>query len=160
MTVIAIRSLTIRFGGRTLLDNADLMLDAGRKIGLVGRNGAGKSTMLKAITGELQPDGGEIRLAQRAKLGVVAQEAPGGRPPCWTACWKRIPSATACSRRSRTRPRPTGSRTFTKDPSITARTAPRRGPPSSCLLYPSDAAEEERGVKLSGPQINEKKNNV
>jgi ATP-binding cassette, subfamily F, member 3 len=78
MTVIAIRSLTIRFGGRTLLDNADLMLDAGRKIGLVGRNGAGKSTMLKAITGELQPDGGEIRLAQRAKLGVVAQEAPGG----------------------------------------------------------------------------------
>lgn len=78
MTVIAIRSLTIRFGGRTLLDNADLMLDAGRKIGLVGRNGAGKSTMLKAITGELQADGGEIRLAQRAKLGVVAQEAPGG----------------------------------------------------------------------------------
>jgi ATP-binding cassette subfamily F protein 3 len=78
MTVIAIRSLTIRFGGRTLLDNAELMLDAGRKIGLVGRNGAGKSTLLKAITGELLPDGGEIRLAQRARLGVVAQEAPGG----------------------------------------------------------------------------------
>lgn len=78
MTVIAIRSLTIRFGGRTLLENADLMLDAGRKIGLVGRNGAGKSTMLRAITGDLQPDGGEIRLAARAKMGVVAQEAPGG----------------------------------------------------------------------------------
>ena len=78
MTVIAIRALTLRLAGRTLLDGADLMLDAGRKIGLVGRNGAGKSTLLKTITGQLQPDGGEIRLASRARLGVVAQEAPGG----------------------------------------------------------------------------------
>jgi len=78
MTVLIIRDLTIRFGGRELLNGAELTLDTGHKLGLVGRNGAGKSTLLKAITGELIPDGGEIRLAARARMGVVAQEAPGG----------------------------------------------------------------------------------
>jgi ATP-binding cassette subfamily F protein 3 len=78
MTVLAIRNLTIRLGGRALIEGADLTLDTGRKLGLVGRNGAGKSTLLKAITGDLQPDGGDIRLAARARLGHVAQEAPGG----------------------------------------------------------------------------------
>ncbi|MDB5372647.1 MAG: transporter ATP-binding protein, partial [Belnapia sp.] len=78
MTVLAIRDLTLRIAGRLLLENADLIVDPGRKVGLVGRNGAGKSTLLKCITGELQPDGGEIRLAARARMGHVAQEAPGG----------------------------------------------------------------------------------
>ncbi|WP_439599195.1 ABC-F family ATP-binding cassette domain-containing protein [Falsiroseomonas sp.] len=78
MTVLIIRDLTIRFGGRELLNGAELTLDTGHKLGLVGRNGAGKSTLLKAITKELIPDGGEIKLAARARMGVVAQEAPGG----------------------------------------------------------------------------------
>ncbi len=78
MTVLTIRDLTLRIAGRALLDGADLVVDPGRKVGLVGRNGAGKSTLLKAITGEIQPDGGEIRLAARARMGHVAQEAPGG----------------------------------------------------------------------------------
>jgi ATP-binding cassette subfamily F protein 3 len=78
MTVLTIRDLTLRIAGRALLQNADLVVDPGRKVGLVGRNGAGKSTLLKAITGEIQPDGGDIRLAARARMGHVAQEAPGG----------------------------------------------------------------------------------
>jgi ATP-binding cassette subfamily F protein 3 len=78
MTVLTIRDLSLRIAGRLLLDQASLVVDPGRKVGLVGRNGAGKSTMLKAITGDLAPDGGEIRLAQRARMGHVAQEAPGG----------------------------------------------------------------------------------
>ncbi|MGG5811588.1 ABC-F family ATP-binding cassette domain-containing protein [Falsiroseomonas sp. CW058] len=78
MTVLSIRNLVIRLGGRALIEGADLTLDTGRKLGLVGRNGAGKSTLLKAVTGQLQPDGGDIRLAARARLGHVAQEAPGG----------------------------------------------------------------------------------
>jgi ATP-binding cassette, subfamily F, member 3 len=84
MTVLAIRDLTLRIAGRTLLEGADLTVDPGRRIGLVGRNGAGKSTLLRAIIGaaddgpDLAPDGGEIRLAARARLGHVAQEAPGG----------------------------------------------------------------------------------
>jgi ATP-binding cassette subfamily F protein 3 len=78
MTVLAIRDLTLHIAGRALLEGADLIVDPGRKVGLVGRNGAGKSTLLKAIVGDLHPDGGEIRLATRARLGHVAQEAPGG----------------------------------------------------------------------------------
>jgi ATP-binding cassette subfamily F protein 3 len=78
MTVLAIRNLTLRVGGRALLEGAEMVLDSGRRLGLIGRNGAGKSTLLKAIIGEIQPDAGEIRLAARARLGHVAQEAPGG----------------------------------------------------------------------------------
>ncbi|WP_431281599.1 ABC-F family ATP-binding cassette domain-containing protein [Humitalea sp. 24SJ18S-53] len=76
MTVLALRDVTLRIAGRPLLDAASMTLDPGRKIGLVGRNGAGKSTMLKAIAGELQLDGGEIFIASRARMGRVKQEAP------------------------------------------------------------------------------------
>jgi ATP-binding cassette subfamily F protein 3 len=78
MTVLTLRDVTIRMAGRPLLEGASMQLDTGRKLGLVGRNGAGKSTLMRAILGELAPDGGEIRLAARARLGHVAQEAPGG----------------------------------------------------------------------------------
>jgi ATP-binding cassette, subfamily F, member 3 len=78
MSVLVIRDLSISINGRPLLENADLTVDPGRRIGLIGRNGAGKSTLLRAISGDLIPDGGEIRLAARARMGAVAQEAPGG----------------------------------------------------------------------------------
>lgn len=78
MTVLTLRDVTIRMAGRPLLEGASMQLDTGRKLGLVGRNGAGKSTLMRAILGEVAPDGGEIRLAARARLGHVAQEAPGG----------------------------------------------------------------------------------
>jgi ATP-binding cassette subfamily F protein 3 len=78
MSLLTISNLTIRIAGRTLLDQADLALEAGRRVGLVGRNGAGKSTLLKAIAGDLATDGGEIRLAARARMAQVKQEAPSG----------------------------------------------------------------------------------
>jgi len=78
MSLLVISGVTIRLGGRTLLDQADLTVDAGRRVGLVGRNGAGKSTLLRAIAGELGLDGGTIRLAARARLAQVRQEAPSG----------------------------------------------------------------------------------
>ncbi|WP_048861409.1 ABC-F family ATP-binding cassette domain-containing protein, partial [Acidisphaera rubrifaciens] len=78
MSVLAIDGAVIRLGGRTLLDGASLAVDGGRKLGLVGRNGAGKSTLLRAIAGELGLDGGTIRLANRARMAWVRQEAPEG----------------------------------------------------------------------------------
>ena len=78
MSLLTIRDLSISIKGRPLLENADLSVDPGRRIGLIGRNGAGKSTLLRAIVGDLIPDGGDIRLAARARMGAVAQEAPGG----------------------------------------------------------------------------------
>jgi ATP-binding cassette, subfamily F, member 3 len=78
MSVLSLEDLSYSIAGRPLLDHASLMVDDGRRIGLIGRNGAGKSTLLKLIAGGLRPDGGAIRLGNRVKLGYVAQEAPGG----------------------------------------------------------------------------------
>jgi ATP-binding cassette subfamily F protein 3 len=78
MSVLILDSVSYSIAGRNLLDHASLMVDPGRRIGLIGRNGAGKSTLLKLIAGELQADGGTIRRGARARLGYVAQEAPGG----------------------------------------------------------------------------------
>jgi ATP-binding cassette subfamily F protein 3 len=78
MSVLILDNVSYSIAGRALLERASLMVDPGRRIGLIGRNGAGKSTLLKLIGGELQVDGGTIRLGQRVRMGYVAQEAPGG----------------------------------------------------------------------------------
>jgi ATP-binding cassette, subfamily F, member 3 len=78
MSVLILDNVSYSIAGRGLLERASLMVDPGRRIGLIGRNGAGKSTLLKLIAGELQVDGGSIRLGQRVRMGYVAQEAPGG----------------------------------------------------------------------------------
>ncbi|HVE20992.1 MAG TPA: ABC-F family ATP-binding cassette domain-containing protein [Acidocella sp.] len=78
MSVLILDNLSYSIAGRSLLNQASLMVDPGRRIGLIGRNGAGKSTLLKLIGGELQPDGGTIRLGNRVRMGYVAQEAPAG----------------------------------------------------------------------------------
>jgi len=76
--MLTIAGLTYRIAGRTLIEDASAQIAAAWKVGLVGRNGAGKSTLLDLIRGALQPDGGEILLPRGARLGFLAQEAPGG----------------------------------------------------------------------------------
>lgn len=78
MSLLRIEDLSFSIAGRALLDRAGLVVDPGRKVGLIGRNGAGKSTLLKLVAGIYAPDGGTVRLASRARLGTVAQEAPSG----------------------------------------------------------------------------------
>ena len=76
--MLTIEGLTYRIAGRTLLDGADARLPAGSRIGLVGRNGTGKTTLLRLIEGDAAPDAGDIRLRGGARIGTVAQEAPSG----------------------------------------------------------------------------------
>ncbi|HKF74082.1 MAG TPA: ABC-F family ATP-binding cassette domain-containing protein [Stellaceae bacterium] len=76
--MLTITNLTYRIAGRTLIEGASAQINAGWKVGLVGRNGTGKSTLLDLIRGERQSDGGEIRLQNDVRIGFVAQEAPGG----------------------------------------------------------------------------------
>ena len=76
--MLHINDLTYRIGGRVLLDGATAHVPKGHKVGLVGRNGTGKSTLFKLISGELSVDSGTVNLRPGAKLGMVAQEAPSG----------------------------------------------------------------------------------
>ena len=76
--MLSIQDLTYRIGGRVLLDGASLTIERGQKLGLVGRNGTGKSTLFKLINGTLQMDGGIIQMQRGIRMGEVAQEAPAG----------------------------------------------------------------------------------
>ena len=76
--MLELTDVTLRVAGRPLLEGASLRVPVGTRVGLVGRNGTGKSTLLKLIAGELQPDAGSLRLRANARIGMVRQEAPGG----------------------------------------------------------------------------------
>ena len=76
--MLHINDLTYRIEGRVLIDDATVGLPTGHKVGLVGRNGVGKTTLLKIISGDLAPDAGSITVPRSARIGHVAQEAPGG----------------------------------------------------------------------------------
>ncbi len=76
--MLHINDLTFRIDGKLILEAATAAIPTGHKVGLVGRNGTGKTTLLKLITGDLAPDDGGISTSKGARLGHVAQEAPGG----------------------------------------------------------------------------------
>ena len=76
--MLNINGITVRLGGRTILDRATAPIPPGARVGLIGRNGAGKSTLMKVMIGQLDPDEGEIEMPKKTKLGYIAQEAPSG----------------------------------------------------------------------------------
>jgi ATP-binding cassette subfamily F protein 3 len=75
--MIAFRNLAIRRGGRELLHDVDLTLHAGWRVGVIGRNGCGKSSLFAAVLGELEPDRGEVERPKAQRMASVAQETPG-----------------------------------------------------------------------------------
>ncbi len=79
--MLTITDLSLRVAGRLLLDHASLFLPEGTKAGLVGRNGTGKTTLFRAITGDLSSETGSIALPKNTRIGQVAQEAPGTEEP-------------------------------------------------------------------------------
>ena len=76
--MLNISNLTYRVGARMLIDGANVAINPGHRVGLVGRNGTGKTTLLRLITGELSPGGGEIEIPRRWSIGITSQEAPHG----------------------------------------------------------------------------------
>ena len=76
--MLRIENMTYRIGKRTLFDRASAAINAGHRVGFVGRNGTGKTTLLKLITGQLDVDEGSIEMPPRWRVGMTRQEAPSG----------------------------------------------------------------------------------
>ena len=74
------KNIGLSFGGPQLLESVDLVIEPGERICLLGRNGEGKSSLIKIINGNLQPDRGEIAYREGLLLGLLEQEVPGGMP--------------------------------------------------------------------------------
>ncbi|MBB5698688.1 ABC-F family ATP-binding cassette domain-containing protein [Sphingomonas yantingensis] len=76
--MLNLNDVTVRLGGRTIIDGASARLPPKGRIGLIGRNGAGKTTLVRTITGGIEADAGSIDMPRGARLGYIAQEAPAG----------------------------------------------------------------------------------
>jgi len=77
--MLNINDITVRLGGRVILDGASAALPPRSRVGLIGRNGAGKSTLVRVIAGLLEPDNGAAEMPRGSRLGYIAQEAPAGQ---------------------------------------------------------------------------------
>src|SRR3989337_1638712 len=76
--ILSIPDVSVRIGGRLLIDNSSVQIVPGARVGFVGRNGVGKSTLFHAIRGELPTESGSITIPPRWRGGSLAQEAPDG----------------------------------------------------------------------------------
>ena len=76
MSLIQINQLTIGFRGPSLLDEVSCQIEAGQRIGLLGRNGSGKTTLMRVITGEVEPDHGDIVFAPDTRVSMLPQDVP------------------------------------------------------------------------------------
>src|SRR5258705_10528319 len=76
--MLSITDISIRIAGRLLIDDSSAQIVPGARVGFVGRNGVGKSTLFHAIRGDLATESGSISLPPRWRIGSLAQEAPDG----------------------------------------------------------------------------------
>jgi ATP-binding cassette subfamily F protein uup len=80
MGLIWINGVSVSFGGPRLLDGATLQIEAGERIGLLGRNGSGKSTLMKLLMGDITPDSGEIVRSAGIRIAMLPQDVPDDLP--------------------------------------------------------------------------------
>lgn len=76
MPLITVKDLKIGFRGPLLLDGVSCQIEPKQRIGLLGRNGSGKTTFMRILSGQMQPDGGEVVLAPHTKLALLPQDVP------------------------------------------------------------------------------------
>ena len=73
-TVLSAHALELSYGYQKLLEGATIAIEAGEKVGLVGRNGCGKTSLLKILAGEESPDEGVVSLRSGTRVGILPQE--------------------------------------------------------------------------------------
>ena len=69
MSLLTLANVTCAYGTHVVLDGVTVSIEAGEKVGLIGRNGCGKTTIMRVMTGELQPDAGKVQLSRGAVVG-------------------------------------------------------------------------------------------
>src|SRR3954464_5727187 len=77
MSLVTLSNLQLAYGKKVLFDDEDLQIGPHDRIGLVGANGTGKSSLVKILAGVLTPDSGQLRFARRAKAGYLPQDIAG-----------------------------------------------------------------------------------
>jgi len=78
MALVSMRDVSVSYGGPLLLDHVNLQIERGERVCLLGRNGVGKSTLMRLIKGDLTPDGGEVVRQQGMRIALLPQEVPQG----------------------------------------------------------------------------------
>jgi ABC transport system ATP-binding/permease protein len=76
MALISLQDVSLGFGGPRLLEGVNLQIERGEWVGLLGRNGMGKSTLLKLVYGDLEPESGVVARAQNLRMAYLPQEVP------------------------------------------------------------------------------------
>jgi ATP-binding cassette subfamily F protein uup len=102
MPLVTVRNVSLRFRGPPLLDEVTCHVEAGQRVGLLGRNGAGKTSFMRLIAGVLEPDAGTVDVARGARVALLQQDVPqdiagavhdivgSGLPPAAAeAAWQR-----------------------------------------------------------------------
>src|SRR5256885_4284424 len=74
MTLLRAASLSLSFGSRTVFRDLELVIEEGERVGLIGVNGSGKSSLMKILAGAMAPDSGELQLRRGAAVTYLAQE--------------------------------------------------------------------------------------
>ena len=80
MGLLLIKDVSLNFGGPQLLDSVTLQIEAGERIGLLGRNGSGKSTLMKILNRQITPDSGEMIRSGNVKTAMLEQDVPDDLP--------------------------------------------------------------------------------
>ena len=75
--MLKIENITYRIGGKTIFENGTATIPPGHKVGVVGRNGIGKSTLFSLLKDEIQVESGNITLPKKTRIGSMDQEVPG-----------------------------------------------------------------------------------
>ena len=78
MALVSLQDVSVSFGGPLVLEHVDLQVEKGERVALIGRNGEGKTTLLRLIDGQLAPNSGRITLEKGTSVAGLAQELPHG----------------------------------------------------------------------------------